>query len=161
MIQYIILLITYTWCPCYFVELLKCLISGFHTVSLFCYYEGNSGYINSDYSDVRCMVYIWGFSCLDYFFDVLISWSRKFCLYDWFCLYSILSVLWCFLSLGDNSGYINSGYGDVRYRVYIWGFPYLDYFFDVLISQIGNWACITSFVLFTSLDILLPACITV
>jgi len=37
-----------------------------------------------------------------------------------------------------NSGYINSDYSDVRYRVYIWGFPYLDYSFDVLISRIGN-----------------------
>jgi len=32
----------------------------------------------------------------------------------------------------ENSGYINSDYSDIRCRVYIWGFPYLDYSFDVL-----------------------------
>ena len=32
---------------------------------------------------------------------------------------SVISILWCFLDLGDNSGYMNSGYGDVRYKVYI------------------------------------------
>jgi len=31
------------------------------------------------------MVYRWGFPCLDYSFDVLISWSRKLSLYRWFC----------------------------------------------------------------------------
>jgi len=30
-------------------------------------------------------IYIWGFSYLDYSFDVLISWSRKLSLYNWFC----------------------------------------------------------------------------
>jgi len=30
------------------------------------------------------------------------------------------------------------GYSDVRYMVYIRGFPYLDYSFDVLTSRIGN-----------------------
>jgi len=50
-----------------------CLFMGFHIVSLFSYCESNSDYMNSDYCDVRCWVYIWGFSCLDYFFDVLIS----------------------------------------------------------------------------------------
>jgi len=35
---------------------------------------------------------------------------------------------------------MNSGYGDVRYKVHIWGFSCLDYSFDVLISQIGNLA---------------------
>jgi len=33
---------------------------------------------------------------------------------------------------------MNSGYSDVRYMVYIWGFPCLDYPFDVLTSQISN-----------------------
>jgi len=38
----------------------------------------------------------------------------------------------------EKSDYINSDYGDVMYMVYIWGFPCLDYSFDVLTSQIGN-----------------------
>jgi len=48
---------------------------------------------------------------LDYSFDVLVLWSRKPSLYDWHCLYrfyrfyQFLSVLWCFLSSGDNSGW--------------------------------------------------------
>ena len=46
-------------------------------------------------------VYIWEFSYLNYSFEVLISWSHKLGLYDWFCLYAFLSVLWCFFSLGD------------------------------------------------------------
>ena len=37
-----------------------------------------------------------------------------------------------------NSDYINSDYNDVRCRVYMRGFPYLDYSFDALISRIGN-----------------------
>ena len=81
------------------------------------------------------------FSCLDYFFNVLVSWSRRPSLYDLICLYSILSilpVLYCFLSLGDNSGYMNSGYSDIRYRVYTWGFPCSDYSFNVLISRIDS-----------------------
>jgi len=36
----------------------------------------NSGCINSDYDNLRYMVYRWDFSCLDYSFDVLIAWSR-------------------------------------------------------------------------------------
>ena len=44
----------------------------------------NSGCIYSDYEDVRYMVYRWGFPCLDYSFDVLISWSYKRSLYRWF-----------------------------------------------------------------------------
>ena len=31
-------------------------------------------------------VYRWGFPCLDYSFDVLVSWSRDLNSYDWFCL---------------------------------------------------------------------------
>jgi len=41
---------------------------------------------------------------------------------------------------------MNSGYNDMRYKVYIWGFPYLDYYFDVLISGSVIWAYITSFI---------------
>jgi len=107
---------------------------------LFC----NSGCIHSDYGEVRHKVHRWRFHYFYYSFDVLVSWSHKLSLYSWFCMYSvllalsILSILWYFLSLGDNSGYMNSGYGDVWYTVYIWGFPCLDYSFDVLISRIGN-----------------------
>jgi len=45
----------------------------------------NSGCMDLAYDDVRNTVYRWGFSCLDYSFDVLISWSRKLRLYRWFC----------------------------------------------------------------------------
>jgi len=34
---------------------------------------------------VRYKVYIWGFSCLKFFFDVLISWIGNLSLYNWFC----------------------------------------------------------------------------
>jgi len=37
----------------------------------------NSGRMDLDYDNKRYMVYRWGFSCLDYSFDVLISWNRK------------------------------------------------------------------------------------
>ena len=98
---------------------------------------------------MRYNVYIWGFSYLDYSFDALVSWSHKLSFYSWFCSHSVLSVLLilcCFLSLGDNSGCMNSRYGDVWYMVCIWGFSCLNYFFDVIISQIHNlslynWFC--------------------
>jgi len=35
------------------------------------------GLYNSDYGDMRHKICIWGFSCLDYSFDVPISWSHK------------------------------------------------------------------------------------
>jgi len=107
---------------------------------LFC----NSGCIHLDYGNMVHKVYRWGFSCLNYSFDILTLWNRKLILYNWFCLYLVLSfigflsVLWYFRSLGDNANYMNSGYGDVRYTVYIWEFSCLDYFFNVLISRIGN-----------------------
>jgi len=53
-------------------------------------------------------------------------------------LYRLSRVLCCFLNLEDNSGDINSEYSDVRYTVYIWWFPYLDYSLYVLISRISN-----------------------
>ena len=37
----------------------------------------NSGRMDLVYDDMRYMVYRWGFSCLDYSFNVLISWSHK------------------------------------------------------------------------------------
>ena len=57
--------------------------------------KANSGYINSDYSDVRCRVYIWGFSCLDYSFDVLISRIGNVGLYNWF---TCSCFTYCFIS---------------------------------------------------------------
>ena len=45
----------------------------------------NSGCINLVYDNVRYTVYIWGFPCLDYSSDVLISWSHKLGLYHWCC----------------------------------------------------------------------------
>jgi len=62
----------------------------------------------------------------------------SFACIQFYSVLSFLSILCYFLSLEDNSGYINSGYGDVRYRVYIWEFSCLDYSFDVLISYISN-----------------------
>jgi len=50
-------------------------------------------YINSDYSDVRYRVYIWGFPCLDYSFDVLISLIGNVSLYNWFPVVTLLTVL--------------------------------------------------------------------
>jgi len=37
------------------------------------------------YDDMRYTVYWWGFSYLDYSFDVSILWSRTLGLYRWFC----------------------------------------------------------------------------
>jgi len=37
----------------------------------------NSSHMHLDYNDVRYIVYTWGFSCLDYSFNILISWSHK------------------------------------------------------------------------------------
>ena len=45
----------------------------------------NSNCIDLVYDDVKYMVYRWGFSYLDYSFDVLISWNHKLGLYLWFC----------------------------------------------------------------------------
>ena len=55
-------------------------------------------------------------------------------IYNLFVFYQFLSILCYFCSLGGKSGCMNSGYGDMRYKVYRWGFHCLDYFFDVLIS---------------------------
>jgi len=95
---------------------------------------------------MRYNVYIWGFSYLDYSFDVLVSKSRKLSLYNLFCSHSILLILCCFLSLGDNSVCMNSGFGDMRYMIYIWDFFCLNYSFNVLILWIHNlglynWFC--------------------
>jgi len=74
---------------------LTCLFPGFHSVSLFCYYEGNPGYMNSGNGDIEHMVYIWGFSYLDYPLNVSISWIQSLSLYNWFYPYLYLSHAWC------------------------------------------------------------------
>ena len=38
------------------------------------------------FGDMRQKVYIWGFPCLDYSFDVLVSWERNLSVYNHFCL---------------------------------------------------------------------------
>jgi len=40
-----------------------------------CYFA--IGCIHSNYDSMRYTVYKWGFSCLDYSFDELISWNRN------------------------------------------------------------------------------------
>ena len=47
--------------------------------------DDNLGYIHSVNGNIRYKVYLWGFSCLDYPFDILISWIRQLSLYNWFC----------------------------------------------------------------------------
>jgi len=66
--------------------------------------------------------------------------------------------LCCFLSLGDNSGYMNSRYSDVRYIWYI----YEGFFIWIIPSTYqpyGSiiWAYITGFIIFTLLVTFLPA----
>jgi len=46
---------------------------------------GNSGCMNSGNSDMGFMVYIWGFSYLDYPLNVSILWIQSLSLYSWFC----------------------------------------------------------------------------
>jgi len=72
--------------------------------------------------------------------------------------YSVLSVLYCFLYLGDNSGYINSGYIKVRYSVYIYE-GFLFWIIPSTYSSHGSviWAYITDFATFTLLATLLSA----
>jgi len=38
------------------------------------------------FGGMRQKVYIWGFPCLDYSFDVLVSWERNLSVYNHFCL---------------------------------------------------------------------------
>jgi len=42
------------------------------------------------FGGMRQKVYIWGFPCLDYSFDVLVSWDRTLSVYNHFCLHSYL-----------------------------------------------------------------------
>jgi len=37
----------------------------------------NSGRMDLDYGNLRYMVHKWGFLCLDYFYNILISWNHK------------------------------------------------------------------------------------
>ena len=66
----------------------------------------------------------------------------------------IASILFYYYIVKVKTDYINSDYSDVRYRVYIWGFPYLDYSFDVLISLIGNVSLYNWFPVITLLTVL-------
>ena len=69
-----------------------------------------SMYLSHEAVNRACTI---GFACIQY--------------YQFYQFYRFYQFLCYFLSLGDNSGYMNSGYSDVRYKVYIWGFPCLDY----------------------------------
>ena len=67
--------------------------------------------------------------------------------------YLIASILFHYsVIMKANSDYINLDYSDVRCRIFIWGFSYLDYFFNVLISRIGN-VGITDFSVVTLLTV--------
>ena len=73
---------------CYFVAYFQVFILFHYSIIV----KANSGYINSDYSDVRCRVYIWGLPCLDYSIDILISRISNVGLYNWFfCSYLTVS----------------------------------------------------------------------
>ena len=58
----------------------------------------NSDSIRLDIRWHEITVYGWGFPCLDYSFDVLVSWDRDLSVYNHFCLWSALS--WIFLFHG-------------------------------------------------------------
>jgi len=45
---------------------------------------GNSSCMDSGYGDMRYMIYIWEFSCLNYPLDVSISWIQSLSSYNWF-----------------------------------------------------------------------------
>ena len=47
----------------------------------------NSSCVRPIDGEVRCMVYRWGFSCLDYPHDILISWIQRLSLYNWYFLH--------------------------------------------------------------------------
>ena len=57
----------------------------------------NSDSIRLDIRWHEIKVYRWGFPCLDYSFDVLVSWDRDLSVYNQSCLYQLYSgfpVLW-------------------------------------------------------------------
>jgi len=56
--------------------------------TIYCCVFCNSGHIDLAYDDVRYTVYSWGFSCLDYSFDVL---SHK--AINWVCATDVVAVL--------------------------------------------------------------------
>jgi len=56
--------------------------------NLLCYFATGLYTLGLQWHGIK--VYRWGFSRLDYFFDVLVSWSCDLRLYDWFYSYSIL-----------------------------------------------------------------------
>ena len=65
------------WYLWYWISWLACLNHVSMIIKYYYNYPDNLGCINSGDSDMRYKVYIWGFSCLDYSLDVLVSWSRK------------------------------------------------------------------------------------
>ena len=48
----------------------------------------------------------WGFPCLDYSFDVLVSWGRNLSVYNQFCLWSVLHWISCFMSIMCSSSFM-------------------------------------------------------
>ena len=56
----------------------------------------NSDSIRLDFRWHEIKVYRWGFPCLDYSFDVLVSWDRNLSVYNQFCLWSVLLRISCF-----------------------------------------------------------------
>jgi len=50
-------------------------------------------------------VYIWGFPCLDYSFEVLVSWDRNLSVYNQSCLWSALPYFSCFMIMLYLSSY--------------------------------------------------------
>ena len=46
---------------------------------------------------MRFKVSLWGFSCLDYHLDILISWIHNLSLYNWFCLHFLYLIPHCML----------------------------------------------------------------
>jgi len=56
----------------------------------------NSDSIRLDIRWHEITVYRWGFPCLDYSFDVLVSWDRNLSVYNQFCLWSVLLRISCF-----------------------------------------------------------------
>ena len=60
------------------------------------------------------------------------------CWISWLTYFWVFTLFFLFCYCEGNLGCINSAYGDVRYMVYIWGLPYLDYPLDVSISWIHN-----------------------
>ena len=61
----------------------------------------------------------------------------------WLVYFRVFILLFYFCYSEGISSCINSAYGDMRFKVYLWGFPYLDYPLDVPILLICNLSFIT------------------